>query len=205
MTAEWVFPKYDSTKIRTLTQENKISALTAQLLINRGITTPELAEKYLNPKMNDLHDPLELPDMQKAVDRLDQAIASKELILIYADYDCDGLGGGSILYSTLRELGANVSIFIPDRNKDGYGIRVERLEKAVRDGVKIVITVDSGVTAFEAAEFCLQQKMDMIVTDHHEMKDNKLPRAFAIIHPRVPGSKKKNPTPCGTAVAFKLA
>jgi single-stranded-DNA-specific exonuclease len=209
MQTVWTVLPYQSGKINKLRKAHEISPLTAQLLINRGIENPEAAEKYLHPKLTDLHDPNLLHDMEKAVRRIDRAIDQKEPILIYADYDCDGLGGSSILFNVLKKIGADVRIHIPNRNRDGYGIRIDRLEKAKKEGIKVVITVDNGITAVEPAEFCRNHGMDLIVTDHHEFRMEgdkiRLPQAFALIHPRIPGSNYPTENPCGTAVAFKLA
>jgi single-stranded-DNA-specific exonuclease len=219
MSANWISPSYDSKKIQQISNELKIQPLVAQLLTNRGISSVDEGYKYLFPKMSDLIDPLLLNDMEKAVSRIKKAISEKEQIMLYSDYDTDGISGSSILFNVMKQLGASLKTYTPNRNSEGYGVRIEQVKRAKENGIKVIITIDQGITAIEAAKFCTQNGIAIIIVDHHEFlrKNNEivLPEAYALIHPRIPGSKyaevweksykSDNPNPCGTAVAFKLA
>ncbi len=203
----WTWPQRDAALEaleRDLARDAGVSAIVARLLSQRGVREPSAIRAFLDPALTHLHDPALLPDMDKAVARLARAIDGKEPILLYADYDVDGNSGAAVLFDILGHLGAVVAVHVPDRVKDGYGLKVERLRRAAAEGVKIVISIDNGVAALDEAKFCREVGLDLIVTDHHTMKET-LPEALAVIHPRVPGSRYPNPHICGAGVAFKLA
>jgi len=203
----WVWPSHDPTREGLeleIAREARISRLLARLLCHRGVRDPVAARAFLDPALTHLHDPMLLPDMDKAVERLARAIEDRDPILLYSDYDVDGNTGAAVLYDVLGRLGGSVSVHVPDRVKDGYGLKVDRLKKAHEEGVKVVVSIDSGVTAIAEARFCREAGIDLIVTDHHNMKAE-LPQALAVVHPRVPGSRYPNPHICGAGVAFKLA
>lgn len=204
---QWIWPSRDPAQEGlegTIAREARISRVLARLLWQRGVRDPVAARAFLEPALTHLHDPMLLPDMERAVERLSRAIDEKDAILLYSDYDVDGNTGAAVLFDILGALGAQVTVHVPDRVKDGYGLKVDRLRRAKEEGVKIVISIDNGVAAIEEARFCREVGLDLIVTDHHTMKPE-LPQAFAVIHPRVPGSKYPNPHICGAGVAFKLA
>ena len=177
----------------------------ANILYQRGIRDQQDLEKFLNPNLNDLHDPFLLNDMDLAVDRIRLAIAGREQILIYGDYDADGMTSASILKEVLEEMGAEPIVYLPNRFTDGYGPN-ESVYKYYIDNhqVSLIITVDNGVAGYEAIQMAQEMGVDVIVTDHHSMPDQ-LPPAFAIVHPEHPQADYPFKYLAGCGVAFKLA
>ncbi len=190
------------------TLREKLSAyddLTAALLIRRGIDTKEKADKFLSPSYEeDLHDPLLMVDMPKAAKRLASAIATHEHIAVWSDYDCDGIPGGIILHDFLKKVGAHFENYIPHRQNEGYGMNEVGIMKLAKNGVTLIITVDSGIT--DVAEISCAKKLgiDVIVTDHH-LPGEKLPDAYAVVNPNA-RSDETYPFKdlCGAGVAWKL-
>ena len=185
----------------------EISPLVAKILHNRGFCNYDSIHGFLNPSMKNIHDPNLLPNINAAAKRLKEAIEKKEEILLFGDYDVDGITGSSILHKALAAMGANVTAYIPNRFIDGYGISVPPLERIFEKSKKptVVISIDNGVVAFEAANFLNHNNVDFIVADHHRMNDDgTLPEAI-IVHPRIPGSEYPNGNLCGAGVSFKLA
>ncbi|NIA17353.1 MAG: single-stranded-DNA-specific exonuclease RecJ, partial [Planctomycetes bacterium] len=182
----------------------RISPLIAQLLINRGITTPEAGKSFLQPKLSDLVEPEKMPGVGAAVERIAKAVRDREKITIYGDYDVDGITATAILFQLLKMLDANVDYYIPHRLDEGYGLNAEAIEKIAAAGTNVLITVDCGVTAFKSAALAAELKMDLIITDHHQFAAGQLPQAVAIVHA---GLDKSYPwqSPSGAMVAFKLA
>src|SRR3989344_4734444 len=162
------------------------SPLLRTLLENRGIKTAEEAERFLNPDYTrDLHDPFLLPDMEKAVVRIFEAVEAREKIAIYADYDCDGLPAAAIMHDFFRQIGhTNVEFYIPDRNNEGYGLSVEAVEKLAKLDVKVLITADLGTSDVKEVATATALGMDVIVTDHH-LPSADLPRAYALVNPKL--------------------
>ena len=188
-----------------LTKELGVAPLVAEILCARGYDTIDKARAFLEPSITSFHDPYALFDMQKAVDRIQTAIVNGEKITIYGDYDADGLTSTAIMYETLTQLGANVVYYIPDRFKDGYGPNKDVYERLItEEQTELIVTVDNGVSGFEALEFAKQKGIDVIVTDHHELPP-KLPEAYAIIHPRHPAGNYPFGELSGAGVAFKVA
>lgn len=178
--------------------------LLASLLWRRGIRTADAAERFLNPSWDrDVHDPYLFLDMRKAVDRLFAAIKGGEKIVVHGDYDADGVSGSVILHATLRALGADVSVYLPHREKDGYGMNAPSIEKMGADGVKVIITCDCGIS--NGKEIALAQSLgiDVIITDHHTLPPV-TPPAFAILHPLREGETYPFRYLTGGGVAFKL-
>lgn len=175
-------------------QSNKSEDLLEQLLINRGIKTLKLKEQFFNPKISDYKKELEINGIIKAQKRISEAIKKNELIVVYGDYDVDGICASAILYKSLASLGAKVLPYIPHREKEGYGLSKLGLEFARDSGAVIVITVDCGIVALEQALFAKEIGLELIITDHHLPQGN-LPEAFAIVH-----SIKM----CGAGVAWCL-
>jgi single-stranded-DNA-specific exonuclease len=186
-----------------LVQELKISPAIARLLAIRGIDEPESARRFLHPSLDHLHDPFALADMAAAVDRILGAVARKERIAIHGDYDVDGITSTVILRRALELLGADVSHFIPERLRDGYGLQPETFDRLQASGVKLVISVDCGIRGIEAAERARELGIDLIITDHHEPGAT-LPAALAVINPKRHDCSYPDKNLAGVGVALKL-
>jgi single-stranded-DNA-specific exonuclease len=180
-----------------------VSPVVARLLCQRGLSDPELADRFLNPSLDHLHDPMLLADMGVAVDRILAAIARKEKIAIHGDYDVDGVTSTVILRRALELLGGNVIHFIPERLKDGYGLQPVAIERLHADGVSLVISVDCGIRGAEAGRRARELGVDLIITDHHE-PDTELPPALAIINPKRRDCSYPDKYLAGVGVALKL-
>ena len=191
-----------STSIMLLMMELGISEVTAGLLVNRGITKPDEARTFLNPSLDQLYDPFLLNDMDRAAARIKQAVSAGEKIFIYGDYDADGITSSTVLSLYLRSLGAEVYVYIPSRQEEGYGLHMESLQVVKEQGARLVITVDCGISALNEVEQ-FQQYLDIIITDHH-MPEEELPKAYAVINPKIPGQKYPFKELAGVGVAAKL-
>ena len=175
-----------------------------QLLLNRGISRLEEAEAFLSPDLSRLHDPFLFKEMSLAVERLQRAIKDGERVLIYGDYDVDGVTAISLMIRVLAKyLPGKLLYYIPKRLEEGYGLHLSSIDKAIAKGVDLIITVDCGISAVAEAEYLKSQKIDLIITDHHEPQAA-IPEAYAIIDPKVPGSGYPFPQLAGVGVAFKL-
>lgn len=181
----------------------EISPVTAAILRIRGFATAEAVLGFLEPCLSGLHDPFLLPDIRPAIARLYLAITGKEPILIYGDYDVDGVTSTALLVRSLRSLGANVECRIPERKGEGYGLNVAAIEDAAEQGIKLVVTADCGIRDLEPAERARELGIDLIVTDHHEPGDT-LPHALAVIDPKRADSAYGFNELSGCGVAFKL-
>src|SRR5580765_3245713 len=181
----------------------KISPIVAKLLCQRGLSDPELADRFLNPSLDHLHDPMLLADMGIAVDRIMGALERKEKIAIHGDYDVDGVTSTVILRRSLELLGGNVMHFIPERLKDGYGLLPAAIERLHADGVGLVISVDCGIRGAEAGRRARELGVDLIITDHHE-PDTELPPALAVINPKRRDCSYPDKYLAGVGVALKL-
>jgi len=181
----------------------RIAPLVVQVLHNRGIDEAA-ARAFLNPKLTDLHPPELLPGTETAARRIARAAADGERIVIYGDYDVDGITAVAILHATLRMIGAKVDYYIPHRLEEGYGVNAEAVRKIIADGAKLLITVDCGISATGPLGEARAAGLDVIVTDHHSPPD-RLPEVLAIVHPALPGHIYPNPDLSGAGVAFKLA
>ncbi|EHJ51694.1 single-stranded-DNA-specific exonuclease RecJ [Streptococcus macacae] len=187
------------------TEKAGLHAAAAKILYKRGIKTSKDVEAFLNPQLSMLHDPFLLNDMQKAVDRIRRAIENEEHILIYGDYDADGMTSGAIAKEALEILGAQVSVYLPNRFTDGYGPNQSIYQYFIeQQHVSLIITVDNGVAGKEAIAYAQKEGVDVIVTDHHSMPAE-LPQAYALIHPEHPKASYPFPFLAGCGVAFKLA
>ena len=184
------------------------SELMKELLFHRGIKTAEDAQEFLNPSYDDhVHDPFLLKDMDKAVRRVLSAIEKNEKIIIYSDYDCDGIPGGVVLHDFFKKIEyKNAGNFIPHRHEDGYGFHISAIERFARDGVDLVITVDCGITDIEAVDYANKLGIDVIITDHHLPPDDTrdLPDCL-IVNPIIQNEKYPFKNLAGVGVAFKLA
>jgi single-stranded-DNA-specific exonuclease len=202
----WVFAEAHSTEAEALAKAAQLPQVLAELLVARGIDTPDAAFAFLNPDASQLHDPLLMLGMAAAVARLEQAIAAREPVLLYGDYDVDGTTAVVLLKTAIEMLGGIVRFHVPHRIREGYGLQSSVLETAHAEGVCLVITVDTGMRAFAEAETARRLGLDLIVTDHHLPDANDaLPAALAILNPNQPGCGYPEKSLCGAAIALKLA
>ncbi|NIP30835.1 MAG: single-stranded-DNA-specific exonuclease RecJ [Candidatus Dadabacteria bacterium] len=201
---KWVVSKKNSKLSKTISDKLNISPVTAQVLINRGIKSAVEAEGFLNPSLFDLPSPFLMKDMQRAVDRLKQAILENELVAVYGDYDVDGVTGTSLLYNFLKFLDCNVIYYNPDRFKEGYGINIEAINFLNNQNVKLIVSVDCGITAVDEIEEAKKFGIDFIITDHHR-PPKVLPNATAILNPHQVGCDYPGKEIAGVSVVFNLS
>ena len=200
----WIVRSSNNEKITQLVDEIHVTPLVASLLVNRGLDHPEEARAFLFNEKQDFHDPYLLHDMDKAVVRIKQAVEAKEAILIFGDYDADGVTSTTVMMKTLQELGANVQFYIPNRFTEGYGPNEGAFRYAHEIGISLIITVDTGIAALHEARVAKELAIDLIITDHHE-PGPELPDAFALVHPKLGEESYPFPHLAGVGVAFKLA
>ncbi len=201
---KWVMaPKADQDTLEQLSTATGLSPLIVEVLINRGMDTPELVDSFLNPKLTDLNDPFSMIGMREGVERIGRAFMENEKIIIYGDYDVDGITATSLLYIVLNKLGAQVGFYLPNRLTEGYGLSVDGIDQAKAKGVSLIITVDTGITAVDEIAYASSQGVDVVVTDHHEPGDT-LPEALAIINPKQHDCNYGEQL-SGVGVAFKFA
>lgn len=203
--ATWSYASAERSAIRALSDELDIPPLVAQLLYIRGATTPELAYQFLNPSPEYLSDPFDLSGVDRAVERLRIARERGENVLVFGDYDVDGITGTAVLYNALRDYGIqSCSYDMPNRLEEGYGISPERVCQARDEHISLIVTVDNGISAWDAAEAARDSGIELLITDHHE-PENGLPSADIIVNPKLDGPGHPCHDVCGAAVAFKLA
>lgn len=200
-----MFPLYDPLDEKLREEFAEYDDLTAALLSRRGISTRAEATAFLSPSYDEhIHDPMLMTDMPKAAERVARAIASAEKIAVWSDYDCDGIPGGVLFHDFLKKAGANFVNYIPHRHNEGYGVNILGLEKLAREGVTLVITIDSGITDVAAVTRANELGMEVIVTDHH-LPAEELPPAFAILNPNARADETyPYKSLCGAGVAWKL-
>lgn len=192
--------------LKDLKQKTGLSELTLRVCVMRGYDTPEAIDTFLNPKLESLTDPFLIKDMDKAVQRLTQARELKEKTRIYGDYDVDGTCGAALLSRVFEDLDLVYDATQPDRFKDGYGLNVGAVEQAHRDGVKILVTVDCGITSFDAARKAEELGIEMIIVDHHQVDPVKgTPPAYAIVNPQQADCPSGLKQLCGCGLAFYVA
>ena len=199
----WIYPNYDENFIKEL-ESYSISKNVAKILNARNITDMTSVKKYFSDEYEEGYDPFLMHDMQKAVDRINEAIENEEKILVYGDYDADGITSTVLLVETLISMGANVSSYIPNRFEEGYGPNKEAFTKIIDSGITLIITVDNGIAGVEEVDLANELGCDVIVTDHHKIQDT-IPNAYAIIHPEHPEGNYPFKKLAGVGVAFKLA
>jgi single-stranded-DNA-specific exonuclease len=200
----WMMTESDQHKISELANELKVPSLVAKLLINRDLDDVEEARNFLFDTGDSFHDPFLFEDMKKATERIHKAIENGERILVYGDYDADGVSSTSVLMTVLRDLGAEVEFYIPNRFSEGYGPNEGAFRWAKEEEFTLIITVDTGISAVNEAKLAKELDIDLIITDHHE-PGPELPPAFALIHPKVEGTTYPFGELAGVGVAFKLA
>ncbi len=199
----WIYPNYDENFLKEL-ESYSISKNIAKILNARNITDMPSVKKYFSDEYEEGYDPFLMHDMQKAVDRINEAIENEEKILVYGDYDADGITSTVLLVETLISMGANVSSYIPNRFEEGYGPNKEAFTKIINSGITLIITVDNGIAGVEEVDLANELGCDVIVTDHHKIQDT-IPNAYAIIHPEHPEGNYPFKKLAGVGVAFKLA
>jgi single-stranded-DNA-specific exonuclease len=204
MAKRWRIHPHDPTRIAALQRAAAIPAVVAELLVCRGVTDPTVARDFLDPKLAALRDPELLPGCQDAAHRIHAAIAARRRILVYGDYDVDGMTGVAILWLCLKLLGAEVAYHIPNRVDEGYGLNAEAIRTLAADGHNLLVTVDCGIAGVDEAILARQLGVELIVTDHHE-PGPRLPEAAAVVHPRLPGGGYPFGGLSGSGVAMKLA
>ena len=205
-TYEWQFaPQVEDADFTKIAKKAGLGPEVARLLFERGIQDEESLKKFLEPSLGDLYDPYLLHDMDKAVERIRQAIEEGGNILVYGDYDADGMTSASIVKESLEQLGAECRVYLPNRFTDGYGPNASVYKYFIeQEGISLIVTVDNGVAGHEAIELAQSMGVDVIVTDHHSMPET-LPDAYAIVHPEHPDADYPFKQLAGCGVAFKLA
>jgi single-stranded-DNA-specific exonuclease len=202
----WCFVEPHSDQAAELAKAARLPQVLAELLVARGVTQPSEAFAFLNPEIAHLHDPLLMLGMSQAVARLERAIAVREPVLLYGDYDVDGTTAVVLLKTAIEMLGGVARFHVPHRLREGYGLQSSVLEEAYADGARLVITVDTGMRAFAEAETARRLGLDLIITDHHLLEaGDAVPHALAILNPNQPNCTYPEKFLCGAAIALKLA
>ena len=203
MNKRWECYEINEEKVNKIVEKYNVSSLLAKILVNKNIIKEEEIKLFLNPTRNDFHNPFLMPDMEKAVDRILKAIQNNENILIYGDYDVDGITSVTVLKRFFKDRGVNVNYYIPNRLNEGYGLNKEAIKKIIDDGTNLMITVDCGITGNKEIDYGNSLGLDTIVTDHHEPGEI-LPNALAVIDTK----REDNIYPfrelAGVGVSFKL-
>lgn len=200
----WKMPQVDSQKVLEFSAGCNLSFPISQTLVSRGFTSKEQLNDYLfTTKEKNVADPRLLKDAQKAVDRILLAIERKEKILVFGDYDVDGITSSSMMMICLLPLGAQVNFYLPNRVRDGYGLSTKIVEQAARNGYTLIVTVDNGITAFEPAKRAKELGVDLIITDHHRQHDE-LPDAYALVNPNQNDCTYPYKVLAGVGVSFKV-
>lgn len=180
MNKKWEYYEIDEEKVEKISSKFNISNLLAKILVNRDIVDDEQIEVFLNPTRNNFYNPFLMPDMEIAVNRIIKAIENKEKVIIYGDYDVDGITSTTVLKKFLAERGLDVGYYIPNRLEEGYGLNKEAIEEIINQKYTLMITVDCGISGIEEIELCNELGIDTIITDHHEQLEE-LPKALAVI------------------------
>jgi single-stranded-DNA-specific exonuclease len=202
--SRWLLPSPDPRDVEALSSALGIGAPAAGILVHRGLGDPAAARRFLAPSLDDLHDPLTMRDMPRAIARLREAIRDGQKTLIYGDYDVDGTTSVVLLTKAIELAGGASTYHVPHRLKDGYGMRPEVVETAAAEGVKLIVSVDTGIRATEVVRRANELGVDVIVTDHH-LPETDLPPALAVLNPNRPDCPYPEKNLCGAGVAFKLA
>lgn len=196
-------PKLNDQKVEQLASSINVSNAIAALLLQRGVETYDQAKKFFRPQLTDLYDPFLMKDMDKAIERIQTAIANKERLLVYGDYDVDGTTSVSIVYSFFKKITDNIEYYIPDRYKEGYGISKIGIDYAVETGVKLIIALDCGTRSIELINYAREKGIDFIVCDHH-LPGDELPQAVALLNPKRPDCPYPYKELSGCGIGFKL-
>ena len=203
MNKKWEIDKPDEEQVKRIQDEYKMNYLLARILVNRGITKNEDIRLFLSPTRKDFYNPYLMPDMEKAVERIEEAIKNKEKVMIYGDYDVDGITSVTVLKSFLQERGLEIDEYIPNRLDEGYGLNKPAIEKIANEKYTLMITVDCGISAIEEVEFANSLGLEVIITDHHEPGEE-LPNAIAVVDAKRKDNKYPFRNLAGVGVVFKL-
>lgn len=203
MNKKWEYSNYDVTKVKEIANKFNINETLSTILVNRNIVNDDEIKIFLNPTRNDFYNPYTLPDIETAVNRIIKSIENKEKVIIYGDYDVDGITSISVLKKFLDERGLEVGYFIPNRLHEGYGLNKEKIKEIVEQKYTLMITVDCGISGLEEVEFANKLGLETIITDHHEPLEE-LPKALAVIDPKIETSKYPFDQLAGVGVVFKL-
>ncbi len=203
MNKKWEFYEKDEEAVRKIQEEFGLSRLLATIIANKGLQTKHEIEVFLNPTRKDFHDPYLMPDMEIAVNRIIQAIKNQEKVIIYGDYDVDGITSITVLKKFLADRGLQVDSYIPNRLDEGYGLNKQAIDKIVEEKYKLMITVDCGISGIEEVEYGNSLGLETIVTDHHEPTE-KLPNAIAVVDAKRKDNKYPFNQLAGVGVVFKL-
>ncbi len=204
MARRWTLRAHDTQVVQSIERSAGVSPVVAQILALRGITHPAEVTSFLDLKMSGLRPPEELPGLVDAVSVIMRAVADKKKIVIYGDYDCDGMTSTAIMYLVLKKVGASVSYHVPNRLDDGYGVSKPALDKIAARGAQLVITVDCGICSVDGVKHARSIGLELVITDHHQF-GSEIPDAAAVVHPALPGHDYPFHGLCGAGVAFKLA
>ena len=204
MNRKWEFYNQDENLVQKIAKEHNISELLSAILVNRNITDKKDIDVFLNPTRKDFHNPYLMPDMEQAVDRILMAIDKKEKVIIYGDYDVDGITSITVIKKFLKERGLDVGYYIPNRLDEGYGLNKEAVEKIANEGYTLIITVDCGISGIEEIKYAYEKGMEVIVTDHHEPLEE-LPQCVAVIDCKRKDNKYPFRELAGVGVAFKVS
>jgi len=199
----WIIHYINPQLSNQLSTELGIHPYVIRVLLNRGFDTQASIDKFINPKLSNIYDPFRIKDMEKAVDRTIRAIKNSEKILIYGDYDVDGITSTTLLFKTLKLLGASPTFYIPHRIDEGYGLNMNALDSVLEKSVNLIITVDCGISSIQEVELLKNKNIDIIITDHH-LPDDTLPDAYAIINPNRPDDDYPFRQLAGVGVVFKF-
>ena len=203
MKKSWKYQKQDENVVKEISDKFNVSPLVAKIIANRNFNSNEEIEAYLNPDISKIYDPYLMEDMDKAVARIIEAINSKQKIVVYGDYDVDGITSITVLKKFFKDLGLDVGTYLPNRLDEGYGLNKAAIDKIANLQTDLVITVDCGISALDEIDYANQRGLEIIVTDHHECGEV-LPNAIAVVNPKRPNTKYPFAQLAGVGVAFKL-
>ncbi len=213
MRREWRLKTTDA-ELSTIVKETGVTSTIAKVIANRGVKTVQEVKRFINASLSDLYDPFLMKDMMLGTEIIMDAVDSGKKIIIYGDYDADGVTSTSILYLALKQLDANVDYYIPDRESEGYGMCIERIQKLHENGGEVILTCDNGISAIEEIKFAKELGFTIVVTDHHELRfsinengerEYLVPEADAIINPKQKDCSYPYKNLCGAGIAFKFA
>lgn len=203
MNKKWELKKYDESLVQKVMSENNVNKLLATILVNKKIIENQEIRKFIEPTRNDFYDPYLMPDMEIAVNRIVKAIEEKQKVIIYGDYDVDGITSVTVLKSFFKDRGLSVDEYIPNRLDEGYGLNKQAVERIAEEGYQLMITVDCGISAIEEVGYAKELGLEVIITDHHEPSDI-LPDALAVVDAKRKDNKYPFRNLAGVGVVFKL-